>query len=83
MLWKRRVITEKTIAFVKEDLETCGLMLPQFSELPREMGSMAGKEVDLNKRTKDGRYEIYFARPKANAATAGGGEVPMDDEIPF
>lgn len=83
MLWKRRVITEKTIPYIKEELEICGLTLSQFSDLPREMGSMSGKEVDVNKRSKDGRYDVYFVRQKANAATAGGGEVPMDDEIPF
>ncbi|MDX1982441.1 MAG: DUF669 domain-containing protein [Bryobacteraceae bacterium] len=82
MLWKRRAITEKTIPYIKEDLEICGLTLAQFSELPREMGSMAGTEVDVNKRTKDGRYDVYFVRPKANAAAAGA-DAALDEDVPF
>lgn len=81
LLWKRRAITENTMAFVKEELELCGLELRRFSDLPNETSRLVGVQVDVVKRTKDNRYDIFFARPRAMTAAAGvdsGG-----DDLPF
>ncbi|MBI3682799.1 MAG: DUF669 domain-containing protein [Acidobacteria bacterium] len=76
VLFKHRVITENTLSFLKEDLLACGVKLQKLSELPSRLREMAGLTLDVVKRTKDGRYNVYFARPRAE-------EVALDDSLPF
>jgi hypothetical protein len=75
-----RVITENTIAWLKEDLEKCQLTLSSPSQLPARLGELAGRSVSVEKRTKDGRANFYFrwATNGADRASQNG----MDD-IPF
>jgi Protein of unknown function (DUF669) len=79
ILWKRRAITEKTVPFIKEELEICGLNLLNLSDLPREGSRMVGAELEATKRTKNGNPDIFFSRLKANAAAAARGE----EDLPF
>jgi hypothetical protein len=74
---KNRVVTEKTIPWLKEDLEKCGLVLSKFSQLPARIGEMTGRAVLFEKKTKDGRGNIYF-RWNTRKQT----EV-LDDDLPF
>lgn len=78
ILWKRRAITDKTLPFIKEELEICGLNLLNLSDLPREAGRMVGAELEATKRTRNGNPDIFFSRMKANAAAVGA-----EDELPF
>ena len=75
---RNRVITEKTLLWLKEDLEKCGLVLQKFSELPERIGEIKGRPVSFEKRTKDGRENIYFRwrnrKPPAEI---------LDDDLPF
>jgi hypothetical protein len=67
VLWKRRSITENTLTFVKEDLEACGVELERLSDLPTEVRSMIGIPMRALKRSKEGRYNVYFVRDRAAA----------------
>jgi hypothetical protein len=72
-----RVITENTIAWLKEDLEKCRLSVSSPSQLPARLGELAGRPISVEKRTKDGRTNFYF-----RWASRAAGENGMDD-IPF
>ncbi len=75
---KNRVITENTLAFLKEDLDKCRLTVARLSELPERLKELTGRAVPILKRTKDGRANIYFRWESRRPADAG----PADD-IPF
>ena len=74
ILWKNRVITERTIPYVKEDLELCGLSMQSLSELPARLGDLVNLRLEATKRTRpDGHEDVYLNRnltasPAANAA---------------
>lgn len=67
MLWKRRVITENTIRYVKSELMTCGLRLERFSQLPLRLEELQGIELDITKVTKKDNCDIYFNRRAVEA----------------
>jgi hypothetical protein len=71
------VITENTLAYLKEDLEKCGLQIARLSELPARLGELTDSPIGLDKRTKDVRTNFYF-RWGSNRANP----VNMDD-MPF
>jgi len=62
MLNKNRVITEKSLAFVKDDLERCGLHLEKLSELPHHIEEMFGLKINVLKKTKDQWTDVYFVK---------------------
>lgn len=74
-----RVITENTIAWLKEDLEKCGLKVASLSELPARLGELVDRPIALEKRTKDGRANFYFRWADRTNRT---GQTNLDD-IPF
>lgn len=76
LLWKHRVISDKTLAWVKEELAVCGVVLEKFSDLPRRLPELRALEITVVKRTRDGRYDIYFQRGRRQAPE-------MDEELPF
>jgi hypothetical protein len=59
---KNRVITEKSLAFLKDDLERCGLRLDRLSELPAHIEEMFGLKINVLKKTKDQWTDIYFVK---------------------
>jgi hypothetical protein len=71
------VITDKTLAWVKEDLQKCGIVLGKLSELPNHLDKMVGLEIGILKKTKDGRSNVYFLwrGPNRNSAS--------DETVPF
>ncbi len=74
---KNRVITENTLAYLKEDLEKCGIRVSRLSELPARLAGLADHPIGVDKRTKGGRANFYF-RWESNRA----GQIGLDD-IPF
>jgi hypothetical protein len=74
---KNRVITENTLAYLREDLEKCGLQVSRLSELPIRLGELVDRPVGVDKRTKDGRTNFYF-RWGSNRTSQNGLE-----DIPF
>ena len=59
---KNRVITEKTLAFLKDDLARCGVHLTRLSELPLHLDEMFGLKINVLKKTKDQWTDIYFVK---------------------
>jgi hypothetical protein len=92
-LVKTRVITPKTLSFVKEDLDLLGIRLERFSDLEQHLGASLGREIRVFKRLGNtGWTDVFFARGgAANAAAAGahgnGYSEPafagIDDNLPF
>ena len=88
---KTRIITAKTLPFVKEDLQILGLRLPKFSELEEHLDQMQERVVSIYKKTSgEGWSDVYFTRPRISPpATAGDGDdsrlfpPQVDDDLPF
>jgi len=59
---KNRVITDKTLAFLKDDLEKCGVRLARLSDLPLHLDEMFGLKINVLKKTKDQWTDIYFVK---------------------
>ncbi len=74
---KTRVITDNTVSWLKEDLRKCGLDLERLSELPQRIREIEGLVLPVEKRTKDGRMNVYFRWRERRPAP------PADDELPF
>jgi len=62
VLFNGRAITEKTLAFLKDDLERCGLHLGRLSELPAHLAELAGLKINVLKKTKEQWTDIYFVK---------------------
>jgi len=75
---KNRVITENTLPYLKEDLEKCRLKVSRLSELPARLSELADHPIGIEKRTKDGRVNIFF-RWEANRT----GQPEVGYDIPF
>jgi|SRR5580704_9494338 hypothetical protein len=80
MVTQTRVITENTIAWLKEDLEKCRLKVSSASELPVRLGELAGRPISVEKRTKDGRVNFYFRWAPNGPDRAGQNGL---EDIPF
>jgi len=75
LLWHRKVISVNAMPYVIQDLRLCRLELPSLSELPKHLGKLLDVQLEVTKRTKDGRYSVYFEN-RLN--------VPEEeDDIPF
>ncbi len=61
-LSKNRVITEKSLAFLKDDLERCGLHLGRLSDLPLHIEEMSGLKINVLKKTKDQWTDVHFVK---------------------
>jgi len=75
---KNQVITENTLQYLREDLAKCGLTVARLSELPARLGELVDRPIGIEKRTKDGRANIYFRR-QASRTNQG----ITDDDVPF
>jgi hypothetical protein len=61
-LSKVRVITDKTLQFLKDDLERCGVHLERLSDLSLHLDEMFGLKINVMKKTKDQWTDIYFVK---------------------
>ncbi len=75
LLWHNRVISEKTMPYVTQDLRVCRLELRSFSDLPQNLGKLLDLQLEVTKRTKDGRTNIYFENRLSMPEE--------DDDLPF
>ena len=80
LVTQTRVITENTIAWLKEDLEKCRLSVSSLSQLPARLGELAGRPISVEKRTKDGRTNFYFRWASNGVDRVGQNGL---DDIPF
>lgn len=60
LIVKNRAITSATIEYVKKELDTCGLELEPFSNLPMRLGDLTNMELEIAKVTKGDYENIYF-----------------------
>jgi hypothetical protein len=64
LLRKVRPVTERTIAWVKEDFTKFGMTLDAFSDLPNRIEELRGKCVPVVKRARDGDFGVHINWPK-------------------
>lgn len=84
-LSKTRVITQKTLPFLKEDLELLGICLERLSELEPHLERTVNQSLRISKKlSASGWTDIYFVKPLAHAAAAGDGfPAGIEDNLPF
>lgn len=85
---KVRVITSKTLGFLKRDLERLNFHLERLSDLPARTGEMVDRRVRIFKRTNPERRwtEVYFlglAGPQQGQHDEAAWTTGPDDELPF
>lgn len=87
---KMRVITQKTVPFLKQDLERLGLHLTRLSEVQERMNEMIDREIRIQKKTDPARKwaDINFVRERKNpgsepADSESAWNAGIDDDIPF
>lgn len=76
---KTWTVTEKTLPYIRQDLERCGLVLRRFSELPARAHELVDHPVRIEKRTKERRAEVYFRYSKPKTPVADD----LGDDLPF
>jgi hypothetical protein len=82
-VFKNSVITQKSLPFVKGDLETLGVRLAKFSDLPRHLDALLDQTIEITQRTKGEYRNVYLNRRIAVPSGARDGGVRGDDSIPF
>ncbi len=86
---KVRIITDKTLGFVKQDLERLDLRLDRLSDLPARAEQMINREVRIFKRTNPQRQwtDVFFVPPRrgpgSEARRQEGWATGTDDDLPF
>lgn len=73
-VFKNSVITRASLPYVKGDLEKTGLVLGKLSDLPAHLPGLLDKTLEITKRTKDDRVNVYFNRLI---------DVPAGEDIPW
>ena len=85
VLFKNSVITEKSVRFVKQDFEKCGLELETFSSLednPALLEPLLDLVLEVHKKTS-GEYENVYFKGIVEHDSNINIEQPPDDKIPF
>lgn len=86
---KVRIITDKTLGFVKQDLERLELHLDRLSDLPARAEEMIDREVRICKRTNPQRQwpDVFFVSsrkgPGGEPRQRGNWATGTDDDLPF
>lgn len=87
---KVRVITPKTLAFVKEDFERLNFQIDRLSELHDRMLEMVDREIRIFKKTNAEKHwtDVHFLRvrkgPQSESSTSGQAwRTGTDDDLPF
>lgn len=81
-IFKNSVITHKSLPFVKGDLQTLGLRLSRFSELPDHLGALLDRALEVSKRTKGEYTNVYFNR-RLELAPGADEAAGLDEPAPF
>ena len=62
LIWRNSVITQKTLKYVKSDLQLCGLVLERLSDLPNQLRRLLDVKLEVTKKTKGDNENIFFNR---------------------
>lgn len=79
-IFKTAVINEKTLGFIKGDLETLGLKLGRFSDLPNHLDSLLDLTLEVTKKTRDEFANVYFNKRLNVPAGTGASRPPADHD---
>ncbi|MBX3387188.1 MAG: DUF669 domain-containing protein [Phycisphaeraceae bacterium] len=83
-IFKNSVITHRSLPFVKGDLQTLGVELPKFSDLPHHLDALLDQTLEVTQRTKGDYTNVYFNRRITVPAGAANDAAAIDaDSIPF
>jgi hypothetical protein len=91
---KIRVITDKTLSFLKEDLRRLGLVLNDINDLNARLHETVGRPISIYKKHNPERQwaEVSFVRPHDDQREAPGVQserlfpdlkTGTDDDLPF
>jgi hypothetical protein len=69
--------------WLKEDLLKCGLNLTRLSDLSSRVAEMEGRLVRLEKKTINGKSELFFRWPERAAAAEPGPQLEDEGDLPF
>lgn len=61
-IFKNSAITHKSLPFIKGDLQTLGVQLPKFSDLPNHLDALLDQTLEVTKRTKGEFTNVYYNR---------------------
>jgi hypothetical protein len=61
-LWRHLVLAPTNLAWLKRDLEICGLRLDKLSDLPRHLDALHGVRLKIAKRARGAYHNVYFLR---------------------
>lgn len=79
VIYKWNAISERSLTFLIEELRCCGVSLNRIADLEQHLPGLIGLELEIARKTKDGRTNIYF-----NKLLSGKPEVEAtDDDLPF
>jgi hypothetical protein len=79
LLYKWNGISERSIPYLVDELERCGVMLARISELEQHLPNMIGLELEVAKKTKGERSNVYINK----LLSAPPRYVVADDGLPF
>lgn len=81
-IFKNSVITHASLPFVKGDLQTLGVRLAKFSDLPDHLDALLDQTLEVTKRTKGEYANVYFNR-RLNVPDPGPAFDPSTEPAPF
>ncbi len=83
-LFKNAVITHKSLPFVKGDLQTLGVALPKFSDLPHHLDGLLDQTLEVTQRTR-GEYTNLYINRQITVPVGGvtAADVLGDEPAPF
>lgn len=76
-LFKNSVLTPAAMPYVKGDLKLLGVTLARLSELPDRLPELLDKTVEVTKKTKEERSNVYLNRLLKLPAGAASGPTPF------
>jgi hypothetical protein len=79
VLFKWNAITEKSMPYFVEELDRCGLALDKISDLEGHLPSLLGMQLEVVKKTKGERSNIYINKALTRIAKYEA----LDDDLPF
>jgi hypothetical protein len=79
VLYKWNGISERSMQFLIEELRCCGVELKRLTDLEKHLPGLVGLELEIARKTKDGRANIYFNKLLSAKTQAD----VVDDELPF
>ena len=83
---KVRIITQKTVGFLKEDLRKLGVEMGSLKELNGRLDEMVDRQIGIMKRTQPDRRwtDVYFVRPRTESAPGQNSvKIELEDDLPF